>query len=141
EVPAAVELAKRYYELGAEGALPLASIPGKSRSEILGRATRIESLVSKPDNKELILTAVAIDDAVFAGFPGEPFTEVGIKVKQNSPFSLTIPACCANGYEGYYPMQSAFDEKGYEASTARYVAGTAEKLIEASSEIINSLKK
>ncbi len=140
EVPAAVELAKRYYELGAEGVLPLASIPGKSRSEILGRAVRIESLVSKPDYKELILTAVAVGDAVFAGFPGEPFTEIGIKVKQNSPFALTIPACCANGYEGYYPMQSAFDEKGYEASTSRYVAGTAEKLIEESSGIINSLK-
>ncbi len=139
EVPAAVELAKRYYELGAEGALPLASIPGKSRSEIIGRAVRIESLESMPDNKELILTAVAIGDAVFASFPGEPFTEIGIQVKKNSPFALTMPACCANGYEGYYPMQSAFDEKGYEASTSRYVAGTAEMLIAGSIEILKSL--
>ena len=40
-----------------------------------------------------------------------------------------------------HPMQSAFDEKGYEASTSRYVAGTAEKLIETSNEIIKALKK
>ena len=36
-------------------------------------------------------------------------------------------------------MQSAYNEGGYEAKTARYVAGTAEKLIEASTEIVNAL--
>jgi len=52
---------------------------------------------------------------------------------------LTIPACAANGYEGYYPMKSAFSEGGYEALTARYREGTAEKLIEASTELVNGL--
>ena len=77
---------------------------------------------------------------VFASLPGEPFTEVGRQIKANSPFTLTIPCCCANGYEGYYPVQSAFNEGGYEALTSRYVAGTAEKLIETSTEIIKTLK-
>ncbi|MBQ8003640.1 MAG: hypothetical protein IJ299_00900 [Oscillospiraceae bacterium] len=138
EIPAALELAKRYHELGSEGALP--DVHGMLRTEMIAKATRIEKMQTKPDNKELIVCAISVGDMVFASLPGEPFTEVGRQIKANSPFALTIPACCANGYEGYYPMQSAFDEGGYEALTSRYVAGTAEMLIAASSEIIKTLK-
>ncbi len=138
ETPAALELAKRYHELGTEGALP--DVHGMARTEMIAKAVRIERMQSKPDNKELILCAIAVGDMVFASFPGEPFTEVGRQVKANSPFALTIPACAGNGYEGYYPMQTAFSQGGYEALTSRYIEGTAEMLIAASGEIINSLK-
>ena len=109
------------------------------RVEMVAEACRIVNMMEKPDEKTLPLTALSVGDVVFAAFPGEPFTDVGRGIKENSKFTLTIPMCCANGYEGYYPMQRAFDEGGYEALTARYVAGTAEKLIEASTEIVNSL--
>ncbi len=138
EIPAALELAKRYRELGAEGALP--ELRDMERTQMIAKACRIESMQSMPDNKELIVCAVAIGDMVFAALPGEPFTEVGREIKASSPFALTIPACCANGYEGYYPMQSAFSEGGYEALTSQYVEGTAELLIAGSGEILKSLK-
>ena len=92
-----------------------------------------------PEERELWLSALAIGDVVFAGFPGEPFTEIGRSVKKNSPFALTIPSCCSGGYEGYFPMMDAYDEEGYEKSTARFVRGTAEKLIEEMTELINAL--
>ncbi len=139
EIPAALELAKRYHELGSEKALP--DVHGMARTEMIAKATRIEIMQSMPETMELIVCAIAVGDMVFSSLPGEPFTEVGRQIKKNSPFSLTIPACCANGYEGYYPMQSAFSEGGYEALTSRYVEGTAEKLIEGSVEIIKSLSK
>ena len=138
EIPAALALAKLYHEVGSEKAVP--ELEGMARTEKIAKATRIERMQSKPDFKDLILTAVSVGDVVFASLPGEPFTEVGRQIKANSPFTLTIPCCCANGYEGYYPVQSAFDEGGYEALTSRYVAGTAEKLIETSTEIIKTLK-
>lgn len=138
EIPAALELAKLYHEKGSEGALP--NVHGMLRTEMIAKATRIERMMSMPDEKELILSAVSVGDMVFAGFPGEPFTDVGRGIKSQSKFTLTIPACAANGYEGYYPVASAFNEGGYEALTARYVAGTAEKLIETSTEIVNALK-
>ena len=138
EIPEALALAKLYHEVGSEKAVP--ELTGMARTEKIAKATRIEKMQSKPDFKDLILTAVSVGDMVFASLPGEPFTEVGRQIKANSPFALTIPCCCANGYEGYYPVQSAFDEGGYEALTSRYVAGTAEKLIETSTEIIKTLK-
>lgn len=138
EIPAALELAKRYHELGSEGALP--DVKGMLRTEMIAKATRIERMQELPDDKELVVTALTVGDVAFAGFPGEPFTDIGRGIKNNSKFTLTMPACCANGYEGYYPMQSAFDEGGYEALTSRYVVGTAEKLIETSTEIVNGLR-
>lgn len=105
----------------------------------VGEATRLVRLESFPDTSEIPVTALAVGDVVFAGFPGEPFTEVGRSVKKNSPFALTVTACCANGYEGYYPTEKVFNEGGYEAATAQYAKGTAEKIIECSSEIIKEL--
>ena len=122
-----------------EGMEAITPFPGRSVSETYTVAKRVVALEEFPDEKELYLTAVSVGDAVFAGFPGEPFTDIGRSVKANSRFTLTIPACAANGYEGYFPMASAFDQGGYEALNARYRKGTAEKLIEVSTKVINSL--
>lgn len=141
EIPPALEIAERYDRDGFDDVeLPEELLAKMTRTEIITKANRIRNMMSMPDDKELIVTAVSVGDIVFAGFPGEPFTEVGRRVKGRSLFTLTIPACCANGYEGYYPMQDAFAENGYEAHAARYVGGTAEKLVEAAVEIVNSLK-
>ena len=137
EVEASRQVQKVYLEKGDDGITPF---PGKSQKDTRVIALRMVGLASLPDEKELYVTALAVGDVVFAGFPGEPFTDVGRAVKARSGFTLTMPACCANGYEGYYPMKVAFEQGGYEANSARYQCGTAEKLIEASVELTNSLR-
>ena len=136
ELEAARKVAAAYKEKGDEAIEPF---PGKSQKDTRVIALRMVGLVDYPDEKELYVTAVSVGDMVFAGFPGEPFTKVGTSVKEASKFTLTIPACCANGYEGYYPTENAFTEGGYEANSARYKKGTAEKLIEESIKLVNSL--
>lgn len=103
-------------------------------------AVRIVNIKDEPDEKALHVTALAVGDAVFAGFPGEPFTQIGKSVKQASPFAVTLIACAANGYEDYFPMLDSFIEGGYESESAMYMAGTAERMIEASSDLIRTLK-
>lgn len=103
------------------------------------KACRVASVAKVSGQKELHVTALSIGNVVFAGFPGEPFTGIGKGIKAQSKFPLTLPVCCANGYEGYYPMMDAFIEGGYESVTSRYVGGTAEKLIETSAALVNSL--
>ena len=140
--PEEIEKARALVELknkvGTDAALPGVE-PIMRRVEIIAEASRIVSMEKMPDEKELVLTGISVGDVAFASLPGEPFTDVGREIKKNSKFTLTIPACCANGNEGYYPTKNAFDEGGYEALTSKYVAGTAEKLIETSIEIINKL--
>lgn len=139
--PDQIEEAKRLVALYKKGGVQLAipHITGMERTTIIAEANRIVRLMDMPDEKELLVTAVAVGDAVFAGFPGEPFTQMGRELKENAKATLTIPACCANGYEGYYPVRSAYEEGGYEAKTVRYVAGTAEKLVKNATELVNSL--
>lgn len=141
--PELLEKALRVYQVyqaGGTAALkPYEAAAGTNTMAIAGGLERIIALQDFPEEKQLYMTAVSVGGAVFAGFPGEPFTEVGRCVKRDSEFPLTITACCANGYEGYYPTQAAFDEGGYEAASARYVAGTAEQIIETSTQLVNSL--
>jgi len=65
------------------------------------------------------IQALRIGDAALVGLPGEPFVELGLRLKRGSPFSHTYVVGLANGYEGYIPTCAAFDEGGYEIRTAR----------------------
>jgi hypothetical protein len=58
------------------------------------------------------------------GFPGEPFTDIGVAVKEAPGWELILPCALTNGNEGYFPMQSAYDEGGYESRTSRYKAAS-----------------
>ncbi len=139
EVEPAMRLAALYYETGSEAAALPDVEPFMRKVELVAEACRIERLMNRPDYKELTVSALSVGDVVFAGFPGEPFTDIGRAIRKNSKFTLTMPVCCVNGYEGYYPTEQAFSEGGYETLDASFACGTAEKLLEASTEIVNSL--
>lgn len=142
EVEWAKELMAEYEKYGDPNKIPgiAERVAGGTPVQLVARASRIARLSELSDEKELIISALAVGDVVFGGFPGEPFTEMGRIVKNNSKFTLTIPSCCTNGYEGYYPMMEAYDEAGYEANSARYERGTAEKLADELTGLINFLK-
>ena len=139
-LPELMEEARRIYNIYEKEGHKVAIAAAKENGILtMWAAVRMISLQHEDDEKALHLTALAVGDAVFAGFPGEPFTEIGRSIKKNSPFTVTIPCCAANGYEDYFPMQDAFDEEGYEAQSALYVGGTAERMIEASSKLVSDL--
>ncbi|MBQ9977431.1 MAG: neutral/alkaline non-lysosomal ceramidase N-terminal domain-containing protein [Clostridia bacterium] len=94
-----------------------------------------------PDDSNLYISGLSIGDFAIIGFPGEPFTEIGRQSKNSSKFEMTFASCCTNGFEGYFPVSSAFDEGGYEAATAIYKKGVAEKLIDTATEILETLYK
>ncbi|MBE6966079.1 MAG: hypothetical protein E7441_08620 [Ruminococcaceae bacterium] len=101
------------------------------------KALRIVSNIDR-EEKELYLSAFAVGDVVFAGYPGEPFTELGRYVKDNSKYKLTVVSCCANGFEGYFPTSDAY-EGGYESDSAYYIQGSGEKLMEELTKLVNTL--
>ena len=55
-----------------------------------------------------------IGDGVIITAPGEPFTEIGMAVKQRSPGRPTLYAGYTNGAVGYFPTPAAYPEGGYE---------------------------
>ncbi len=84
-------------------------------------------------------------DIAFVGFPGEVFVEIGLEIKEKSPFTYTLPVECTNGCIGYMPTYEAFIEGGYEPALAFKLFGiypvdvnVAEKV---TNSAINLLKK
>ncbi len=103
-----------------------------------GRKIRLEK---GPESFPMNLTAIKIGPVAFMGIPGEPFTGIGIGLKEAKGYKMICPTCLTNGSRGYFPMKDSYDEGGYEARSSSYKAGVAETIIEKGVEILENLNK
>ncbi len=103
-------------------------------------ALRIVRLLDGPKSFFLQVSALQIGNVAFIGFPGEPFTEIGLKVKEASKMDMTVCTCITNSGQGYFPTAAAFAEKGYERSTSPFAHDVAQKLIDAALELIDGME-
>ena len=62
----------------------------------------------------LEIQGIRIGDFVLVTFPGEPFAEVGLRIKERSSFEYTFLAGYTNGHLGYAPTADAYDREAYE---------------------------
>jgi len=65
--------------------------------------------------------ALRVGDLGIAGLPGEVFTEIGLDIKQRSPFAQTMNIGIANDTVGYVATDQALDEGSYETRLCRHV--------------------
>ena len=133
-------LAREYAALHNAGRDAEIPFKGMELTTVVAEAMRMLRLEHGPDHFDLPMSAIGIGPAVLVAIPGEPFTGIGRGIKEGSPFAIALPCCCANGYEGYFPMQEAYDEGGYEARSSNFKAGVAEKLIENGIKLMMEVK-
>ena len=129
---------KEYHESGHDEKIPYTAM---ELTTVVAEALRMCRLENAPDQFMLPLTAVQIGEVALLGVPGEPFTDIGVKIKEAEGWKMIMPCCLTNGDEGYFPVQSAFDEGGYEARTTQYKAGVAEKIIDGGKALLDELRK
>jgi len=138
--PEELPLAHKYKDLhdaGRDCDIPYTAM---ELTTVVAEATRMVRLENGPDEFHLELTGVRIGDVAFVGIPGEPFTDIGVQIKETEGWSMILPCCLTNGSQGYYPMKESFDEGGYEARSSNYKADVAEKLVSGSRELLAELK-
>lgn len=138
--PEDLPLAHKYrdlHEAGREDEIPYTAM---ELTTVVAEALRMCKLEHGPEFFRLGLTAVAIGPVALVGFPGEPFTDIGVAVKEAPGWELILPCALTNGNEGYFPMQSAYDEGGYESRTSRYKADIAELLIDNAKVLLDELR-
>lgn len=83
---------------------------------------------------------VKIGDFVLITFPGEPFAEIGLRIKNKSPFEHTYVAGYTNGHQGYGPTADAYESQAYEDCLTPF-GPEWQKIYEAKAlEIIGRLK-
>ncbi|NMA07903.1 MAG: hypothetical protein GX929_02145 [Clostridiales bacterium] len=138
--PEDMPLAIKYNELHKAGRDDEIPFKGMQLTTVVAEAGRMVRLEHGPTHFDLYLSAVSIGEVAFAGFPGEPFTDIGRGTKAASPFKMTVTCCLTNGSEGYFPVESAYAEGGYEARSSNFAAGIADLLINGQVAQLKKLK-
>lgn len=76
--------------------------------------------------------------------PAELFCEFGTRIREQSPFGVTMPVELANDACGYVPYARSFEHGGYETHrtcwTSRLVPEAGEMVAERSLELLNRLR-
>lgn len=96
---------RRYLELGNSKEVP---------SLGLAYARRILDLAEGPDTIEAKIQVIRIGDLAICTFPFETFVEIGLRLKDQSPFEDTFIMELANGAYGYLPTREQHAFGGYE---------------------------
>lgn len=95
-----------------------------------------------PDAFPTQLQALRIGDVGMAGLPGEIFVEIGLQIRERSPFPYTMPVSLANGYLGYTCTDKALKEGSYETQVAYSslpAAGTEQLYVDTSARLLHQL--
>ena len=85
------------------------------------------------DDVVTVVQALRIGDGAVAATPGETFTQLGLDIKQRSPYPVTAVAELCNDIAGYIPTVEAFRQGGYEtfrSRWARVAPGSGEQLVD-----------
>lgn len=113
----------------------------QTRDEIYARETVL--MDEFPAHKKLIIQALRIGDLAITAIPAEVFVEIGLEIKQRSPFKPTFSISLANGYNGYLPTPEHHQLGGYETWRARssYMEENASvKITDTILELLEGLK-
>lgn len=133
--------AREYKKLHDEGRDDLIPFKAMELTTVVAEALRMCKMENGPKEFDILLTGVKIGNVAMVGIPGEPFTDIGVGIKEAEGWNMIMPCSLTNGNEGYFPMKSAFDEGGYEARTSPFTSVVAEKIIEGGKELLKELKK
>ena len=131
-------LYKKLHEEGKDDEIPYQAM---ELTTVVAESIRMCELENGPETFKINLTGLKIGPVALIGIPGEPFTDIGVGIKDTQGWSAIMPCALTNGYMGYFPMKSAFDEGGYEARSSKYKGGVAESIINGGKELLKELMK
>ena len=105
--PALVEKSKQILEMTGEEL--------KAEPRLAAHyALRILSLDTVPETTEVVIQAIRIGDQAILAIPFEVLVEIGLELKERSPFPQTLIVELANGAFGYLPPPHQHELGGYE---------------------------
>ena len=105
-------------------------------------AARVQKLLDGPDEKDVTLQAIRIGNLSIAAIPFEVFTEIGLEIKEKTPFKKAFTIEIANGYEGYLPTPAQHKLGGYETwmGTNRVQKDASELITKTILDLMQELK-
>lgn len=122
---------------------------GMSKSESLAgyedlfehprHAMAIVSRAGWPETREVPLYSFSIGGFTACYAPFELFAELGVMIKDSSPFEATFVCCYSNYIFSYMPTSLAFEHGGYGPYKCNFEPGTGEQIVDAFLEQMNGM--
>ncbi len=135
------DLKQRLASLRTQGA-PAEQI--REANRLARRATldlKIARQRSQGTSVEIELQAIRLGRTALVGIPAEPFAEIGVRVKQQSPFTTTFFSGYTNGMTAYMPVPEAYEEGGYEVWMTPFAPEAAGIVVEESIAMLNEVNR
>lgn len=101
------------------------------------------NLARRYEGKEGIATemwAARVGEWAAVGLPGEVLTEIGLQIKQRSPFPVTAVISLCNDAVGYISTARAHREGGYEPTWSAPGPQAEEQVVETALEMLGKLR-
>lgn len=99
-------------------------------------------LVRCPKHWELIeMQAIRVGDFAISAFPGEPFSDIGLRLRARAPFKKLMISELANNTIGYLATEPVYSTGVYEAMLASSCVDieTIDKMIDVADELLRKL--
>ncbi len=146
----AVRFKVRHFDDAAEDAAVrryVTRYAGPPHDEIIRKVfenMRRELASQQGQERETWVQAMRIGDIALVGVPAEYFTQLGLDIKNRSPFRHTYVAELANDWIGYLPNQEGHKLGGYQVWTGFHSyaePGTGERIADVAVELLNELAR
>ncbi len=106
-------------------------LPGKPKNEI--------SVPKNYPKTPLSITVARVGDVAFVGLGAEVLTEIGMAIKNASPFEHTFIITHCNGAAGYLPLAKYYKEGGYEIRSSPFAPQAADLVIKQVMKMLHQL--
>lgn len=136
EIPEAHRIAD-LHNAGHDDQIPY---EGMMLTTVVAEALRMVQYEHGPATIPMPLSVVAFGDFAMVGIAGEPFSPIGVQIKQAKGWKCIMPCCLTNGETGYFPMRDSYEGGGYEARSSEFKAGVGELIIENALDMLKALK-
>lgn len=143
------EVALKYRQASpaeVERARKLLDMPRQQREQLHSKATQYANATlayAEPDRTEqVIVQALRLGDQAIVSLPFEVLVEIGLEIKEKSPFPHTFLIELANGAYGYLPPPQQHELGGYETwlGTSRFEKDSSVILTRNLLEMLEELK-
>ena len=92
----------------------------RARYEVDAARMQLQLLEAGQRTVRAPVQIMQIGEAVLVAWPGEVFVELGIELRQRSPFPLTFVVGCANDTAGYFFTPAAAESQGRPNEHGKY---------------------
>lgn len=107
-----------------------------------------KELYEKPIRYSFVeIQSMRIGGIGLAGMPGECFSDMGLRIKEKSPFRVNVVAELANGYHGYIPTEPAFSagpnvyETKLAKDNAHFAPDVAYQMSDTAADLLHKLNR